>query len=44
VAMRRRALLRSRLHSPSSPRFDTDIRRWLRAPDVAIAGKTRKRS
>jgi hypothetical protein len=32
------------LASSSPPRFDPDIRRWLRAPDVVIAGKTWERS
>jgi hypothetical protein len=38
--MRRCALWRSRQHPDPPPRFDTDIRRWLRAFDVVIAGKT----
>ena len=44
VAMQRCAFQRSRLHSHPSPRFATDIRRRLHAPDVVIAGKTRERS
>jgi hypothetical protein len=38
--MRRCALERSRQPPDPPPRFDTDIRRWLRASDVAIDGKT----
>jgi hypothetical protein len=38
--MRRCALERSRRHPDPPPRFYTDIRRWLRASDVVIAGKT----
>jgi hypothetical protein len=42
--MQRCAFWHARLHSDPSPRFDTDIRRWLHAPDIVIAGKTRERS
>jgi len=34
---------RARIFNPS-PRFDTDVRCWLRATDVVMAGKTRERS
>jgi len=38
--MQRCAFERSRQPPDSPPRIDTDIRRWLRASDVVIAGKT----
>jgi hypothetical protein len=39
-ALFRIMLWRSRPHPDPPPRFDSDIRRWPRAPDVVIAGKT----